>query len=236
VTIYTAASGAHVFAAGSMRWPWGLDDFEKRYYSISSTNAGVQQMTHNILRTFAARETAPVIFVNTDADNSGDWTNRYGSDGYWIAGNPSLTNIPAYVQVTITGAHVQVWTNQSTDPRALLQPPGFSNRIASAWTTTNIQGSSFTVDLNFTDSDEHQVALYCVDWLGTGTVLQKIEVFDYGDTSFAHPLDVRSFQLSGNGVYLVWKLKGHKIIRVTKPDATIINKALVSAIFFGNGS
>ena len=87
-----------------------------------------------------------------------------------------------------------------------------------------------------TDTNTHQVALYCVDWLGTGTVLEKVEVFESSDTSFASPLDVRSFQLPSNGVYLVWRLKGHKVIRITKPDALNGNKALLSAIFFGGGT
>ncbi len=94
----------------------------------------------------------------------------------------------------------------------------------------------FAIDINLTDTNVHQVALYCVDWLGTGSILQKIDIFDYSDTSFSHPLDTRSFQLPANGVYLVWKLKGHKIIRITKPDATTGSKASVSAIFFGDGS
>ena len=143
-----------------------------------------------------------------------------------------LTNLPAYAQVTITNQPV-VFANPSTDPRALLIPSS-SNRIASAWTTANSQGSTFTIDLNLTDTNSHPVALYCVDWLGTGTVLQKVEVFDSGDTSFLHPLDTRSFQLPTNGVYLVWNLKGHNIFRITKPDAATGNKAMVSGLFFGN--
>jgi len=129
--------------------------------------------------------------------------------------------------------NVQVWANPSTDSRALLKP-GFTNRISSAWTTTTNQGASFTIDLNLSTNTTHQVALYCMDWLGTGTLLEKIEVFDYADLS--HALDVRNLQLPPNGVYLIWNLAGHKILRVTKQDANASNKALVSAIFFGGGS
>jgi hypothetical protein len=190
-------------------------------------------MTHNVLRTFSGRTNAPALFVNADAATSGNWTNLFGSQSnYWIAGATPLTNLPSYVQVSITNQHVQVWSDPSTDSRALLKP-GFTNRIASAWTTTNIQNSSFTIDLNFTDTNTHQVALYCADWLGTGTILEKIEVSDYSDT--AHPLDTRSFQLPSNGVYLIWNLSGHRVIRIIKPDATTVNKAVVSGIFFDSG-
>ena len=99
----------------------------------------------------------------------------------------------------------------------------------------NTQGSAFTFDLNFTDTNTHQVALYCADWIGAGTILEKIDLFESSDTSYAHPLDVRSFQLPSNGVYLVWRFAGHKIIRVIKLDANINTKALVNALFIGSG-
>ena len=233
MTIYTACNGAQVFATGSMQWNWGLDDFAGEIAPPPPygpfVHPAAQQMTHNLLRTFSGKTTAPVIFTNADPITSWNWIASYGTN-YLIANITTLTNLPSYAQVTITNQHVQVWTNLSTDPRALLIP-GSSNRIASAWTTTNSQGSSVTIDLNLTDTNTHRIALYCVDWLGTGTVLEKIEVFDSNDTFFSHPLDMRSFQLPANGVYLVWNLKGHNIFRITKPDATTGNKAMVSAVF-----
>ena len=232
VTLYTACGGAQVFATGAWQWNWGLDDFASDLIpGPSRVSPAAQQMTHNVLRTFSGRPTAPVTFTNADSITSGNWTNHYGSEGYWIADNTSLTNLPAYAQITITNQHVQVWT---TDTRALLKPAYYTNRIAAAWTTTDTQNSSFTIDLNLTDTNKHSIALYCVDWLGTGTVLQKIEVFDSTDTSFSHALDTRSFQLPGNGVYLVWNLKGHKIFRIVKPDSTTGNKAMVSGLFIGD--
>ncbi len=191
-----------------------------------------QRITHNVLRTFSGRTTAPVIFTNADAITSGNWPASYGTN-YLIANTTVLTNLPSYAQVTFTNQQVQVWPGSATDPRALLIP-GSTNRIASAWTTTNLQGSSFTIDVNLTDTNTHQVSLYCVDWLGTGTVLERVEVFDASDTTFLHPLDTRSFQLPANGVYLTWKLKGHNIFRITKPDAATGNKVMISGLFIGD--
>ena len=235
VTLYTACGGAQVFATGAWQWIWGLDDFASDLVPelyTSRVHPGAQQITHNVLRTFSGKTTAPVIFFNVDAITSGNWPASYGTN-YLIANTTALTNLPAYAQVTITNQSVQVWANPSTDLRALLIP-GSTNRIASAWITTNIQGSSFTIDVILTDSNTHQVSLYCVDWLGTGAVLEKVEVFDSTDTAFAHPLDVRSFQLPANGVYLTWKLKGHYVFRITKPDAITGNKAMVSGLFIGD--
>nr|WP_228056286.1 N,N-dimethylformamidase beta subunit family domain-containing protein [Microcoleus sp. LEGE 07076] len=49
MTIYTADSGAKVFATGSMQWVWGLDDFNAPQLRDSVLNTGAQQMTRNVL-------------------------------------------------------------------------------------------------------------------------------------------------------------------------------------------
>ena len=49
-TLYTASSGAQVFAAGTIQWSWGLDGFG----GSGMVNAGVQRVTSNILARFTA--------------------------------------------------------------------------------------------------------------------------------------------------------------------------------------
>jgi N,N-dimethylformamidase beta subunit-like, C-terminal/Fibronectin type III domain len=49
-TIYTAKSGARVFAAGTIQWGWGLDGFGGNGFE----NAGIQRTTQNILANFTA--------------------------------------------------------------------------------------------------------------------------------------------------------------------------------------
>jgi cellulose synthase/poly-beta-1,6-N-acetylglucosamine synthase-like glycosyltransferase len=53
VTIYRAASGALVFATGSMQWSWGLDDYNAPRLRTSVLNSGVQQITRNVLARLA---------------------------------------------------------------------------------------------------------------------------------------------------------------------------------------
>ncbi|HSP33573.1 MAG TPA: N,N-dimethylformamidase beta subunit family domain-containing protein, partial [Thermoanaerobaculia bacterium] len=50
MSIYTAASGATVFGAGTMQWSWGVDDWIGR---TALVDPRVQQMTRNLLRHFA---------------------------------------------------------------------------------------------------------------------------------------------------------------------------------------
>jgi hypothetical protein len=52
MTIYTADSGAKVFATGSMQWAWGLDDYNAPQLRPAVLNAEAQQITRNVLAKF----------------------------------------------------------------------------------------------------------------------------------------------------------------------------------------
>ena len=49
MTVYTANSGAKVFATGSMQWAWGLDDYNAPQLRSPLVNPGAQQITRNVL-------------------------------------------------------------------------------------------------------------------------------------------------------------------------------------------
>lgn len=51
-TVYTASSGAIVFATGSMEWSWGLDDYGVPDVRPSYLNPAAQQVTRNVLGRF----------------------------------------------------------------------------------------------------------------------------------------------------------------------------------------
>jgi Abnormal spindle-like microcephaly-assoc'd, ASPM-SPD-2-Hydin len=59
-TLYTAASGAQVFAAGTIQWSWGLDNYGS---GTNYVNAGIQRTTANILANFTSGGTAAVPAV-----------------------------------------------------------------------------------------------------------------------------------------------------------------------------
>ena len=52
MTLYTAASGAMVFATGSIQWSWGLDDYNVPALRTSRLNSAAQQITRNVLQHF----------------------------------------------------------------------------------------------------------------------------------------------------------------------------------------
>jgi hypothetical protein len=51
-TLYTAASGARVFNAGTIRWSWGLDDSSSAETGPGLVNKAAQRITANILDNF----------------------------------------------------------------------------------------------------------------------------------------------------------------------------------------
>lgn len=72
VTIYSLENGTTVFAAGTIQWSWGLDDFNVPALRQSSLNPNVQQITRNVLARFrrasqpdshshACREQGPIM-------------------------------------------------------------------------------------------------------------------------------------------------------------------------------
>jgi len=54
MTIYTAPSGASVFATGSLQWSWGLDDYNVPQTRTSRLSAAAQQITGNVLEASGA--------------------------------------------------------------------------------------------------------------------------------------------------------------------------------------
>lgn len=54
ITIYTAASGAIVFATGTIQWAWGLDDYNVPTLRSARLSPAAQQITRNVLQRFLA--------------------------------------------------------------------------------------------------------------------------------------------------------------------------------------
>jgi hypothetical protein len=52
MTLHEAGSGALVFAAGSMQWAWGLDDFNVPGLRSSRSSSAAQQVTRNLIARF----------------------------------------------------------------------------------------------------------------------------------------------------------------------------------------
>ena len=152
----------------------------------------------------------------SDSITQGNWNGVYGSEGLNIIGDS--TNYPAYAQVTPIANATWTWADSTTDVRALRRA-FLSDRIAATWY------GDFTINVNVTDGQVHQLALYCVDWDSTARA-QLIEI-RAADTNAL--LDSRSIASFNQGRYLVWNISGAVNIVVTRTSGA---NAVVSGLFF----
>ena len=150
--------------------------------------------------------------------NQGTWQGVYGLDGYNIIND--TVSYPAYAQVNVVNQNPYTWVASTGDVRAL-QKALVAGRIAATWYAP----SSFEIDVNISDGQTHQVALYCLDW-DTISRGQTIEVLNAASNAL---LDTRSVSSFTNGQYLVWNISGHVKFRVTR---TAGENAVISGLFF----
>ena len=85
-----------------------------------------------------------------------------------------------------------------------------------------------SLDLNFTDGNTHQVAVYLLDWDNYGPRTERVDIVDANNNT----LDTRTAASFTGGQYLVWNLSGHVIVRITNTNGS--SNAAVSGIFFGS--
>jgi hypothetical protein len=169
---------------------------------------------------------ATAQFLNQDTTTQGNWIGAYGTQGYDIAGGP--VSLPNYASITTVGA--LTWTSApNSDYPGALQVPGTSNHIAAVWYST----TSFTINVDLTDGQTHDLALYAADYNSYGRS-EQIQVMS-ADTGAI--LDTQTISNFFQGVYLNWVVSGDLVIKVTNL-ATDPSKltAIVNGIFVDPGS
>jgi hypothetical protein len=184
----------------------------------ATTNGGATGVSAPA-QVLVASGTAGASFVRSDSTTQGNWRTAYGAEGYGIVGDAS--SYPPYAQVVTTGNVSYVWDTAPTDVRALQRAVG-SGRVAATW----VADTTFDIDVNVTDGQVHQVAIYCMDWDSTERV-QRIDVLNAVTGAV---LDTRTISAFSAGRYLVWNVSGGVTIRVTRVGPY---NAIVEGIFFG---
>jgi hypothetical protein len=163
-------------------------------------------------------------FVKLDASTMGSWIGIYGADGYYVSQDSNVKN-PSYAQLTFNGQQRNwTWVASTTALNALQKPENPIDRIAGTWYST----TSFTIDINVTDGQSHQIALYALDWDST----LRGQTYQVLDGSTGAILDSRTLSVGSfhNGEYAIWNVQGHVKIEV---DRNAWGNAVVSGVFFG---
>ena len=162
---------------------------------------------------------ASATFVEQDATTEGNWINTYGTQGYDVLGGAA--SLPSYATVTPSGQSSFTWTTRTTDPRALQQAGG-GGRIDAVWYATN----SFSIDVNITDGNLHDLELYFLDVNSTA----RSEQVQITSATTGMVLDTETVSSFHNGVYLEWAISGNVVITFTRLTG---DNAVLSGLFFG---
>src|SRR3984957_6539563 len=226
ITSYTATCGSQsVSGTASPITVTGLSNGTSYTCTVTASNAqGVSapSAASNSVTpsSTAGTTTGTATFTTLDTTTQGNWQGVYGSNGYNVING--TVAYPSYVTVTPSGQSTANWTSSTTDVRALYTSATSTTRIAAAWYNPT---TTFLIDLVFNDGNQHQLALYCLDWDTT----KRAETVTIQDANGVL-LNAQNMTNFHNGDYLVWQLSGHVQILVT--TATKSANAVVSGLFF----
>ena len=174
-------------------------------YNVTAAVPGVTPATFTLTNA-SATGTASATYVGLDAATQGTWTGRYGADARIIPND--VTNQPAYGTIALSSGAPFTWVPSTTDPRALQIASGSSTRIASCFYDgndhLNFGPNQFSIDVNLTDSNTHQLALYLLDW----DRYSRNETISILDGASRVVLSTQTFSTFGNGLYAVWTREG----------------------------
>ena len=160
-------------------------------------------------------------FVKQDKTTQGNWIGVYGTQGYNVINSGS--SIPSYATVTPAGQTNYTWSTTTTTTNALQDAPGTgSGRIAACW----YSNSSFTVDVNVTDGQTHDIELYLLDYDHNNT---RSETIQLSNAATGAVLDTETVSSFTSGVYMNWPISGNVLITITNQGGA---NAVLSGLFF----
>jgi YD repeat-containing protein len=192
-------------------------------YTVSLTvteNAGATASASTSANIGSGGAGATATFVRTDTTTQGSWKTRYGSNGFEVV-NDSVS-YPTYATVSATGQSLFTWVASTSDWRALQKSASATDRIAA----TMYSNGTFTINVNLTDGQSHQLALYCLDWDLQDGRQQRIDMRDAATNTL---LDSRTVTSYTQGKYLIWTLRGNLKIELTTLAGY---NAVISGLFF----
>lgn len=192
------------------------------YYPIAyaGTSYGPVNFQYQQGGTPVSAASSTVSFLQFDLSTFGSWIGVYGADGEGIEAD--VLSYPSYATVTISNASTYTWASSTTDVRALQRASNPATRVAAAWYAS----TNFTIGVNLTDGNTHEIALYGVDWDNEG----RDERIDVIDTASGTVLDSRTLSNFRIGEYVVWNVQGNVTFSVTNLGP---GNCVISGIFFG---
>jgi Abnormal spindle-like microcephaly-assoc'd, ASPM-SPD-2-Hydin len=160
-TLYTASSGARVFAAGTIQWSWGLANVQSNTYA----NAGIQRATANILNNFIGSQGSqgPAVTLNPTSISFGNQATGTTSAFQAVTVSNSGTSALSISSIAISG------TNSSDFAQTNNCPSSLAANATCTINVTFIPGAAGARSGNLTITDNANGSPQTVTLSGTGT-------------------------------------------------------------------
>lgn len=169
---------------------------------------------------------ATASYIGTDTTTEGNWNGVYGQGGYSVVGGS--TSLPSDITFSVSGDTFYEWAAAGTaDSRGLQTTAGSPQHVA-ACDYSNSGSFSMTVDT--TDSQSHEMALYVVDYDHQNRS-ETIQLVDANTNAVLSSQSVSNFT---GGEYLLYNITGDVKINVINGAGSL--NCVVSGIFFSNGT
>ncbi|MGV3773055.1 MAG: fibronectin type III domain-containing protein, partial [Verrucomicrobiales bacterium] len=189
-----------------------------RVFAFNDAGNSAPSAEFRVATLLANATPAAATFLTADSVTKGNWKGVYGKDGFQIVADGAA--MPGYANAFPQGQQSYQWSDTSSDIRAL-QRNAVSARVAACWFST----STFTIDVNLIDGNNHRLSLYFLDWDRSGRA-QTVEILDAASGAVLNSQTVTGF---GDGKYLTWEVKGSIRIRLTKTSGF---NAVAMGMFF----
>ncbi len=160
-----------------------------------------------------------VEFISVDSVTQGNWPGQYGQEAFWVMNGDSRTT--PFVEFTPGPHDSYLWSDSTTEPRAIRRSPNDSVRIGACWNSPD----QMVIDLSVYDTYSRPLALYFMDWDHGGRV-EDVTISDAGGMV----LDQRRVDEFDGGKYLVWKAKGGVRITIKRVGG---NNTILNGVFIG---
>jgi len=243
VDIPLAGDVSSVFVNGKLIWAMGSRQpknmrLQKDYLSLHDLLAGKYtfQIEYNSFnhKRIIKNPTWEYAINKFDQDSStgGQWKNNYGKEGYYLFnyfGNGNhLQKLPSYISSVVLKKEANVHMVVPITDKKILTDTAGHDHVLGAIITQDPKPclQTMTLDINTTDTGQHQAAIYFLDWDNKDR-RSAIEIFDLKTLNLLSPVQlIKNYQ---KGKYLIFTYSGNIRIRINQVRG---ENAAISGLFF----
>ncbi len=149
-TIYKAASGAWVFAAGTIQWSWGLANIQGNTFA----NAGIQQMTTNILNAFTTG-LVPAVNLSPTSLTFGNQAPGTTSAAQAVTLTNNGLSALSISSIAVTGTNAGDFAQTNNCPNSLAAGASCTINVTFTPTTNGSRTASVTITDSAPDSPQN---------------------------------------------------------------------------------